>query len=291
MKMLIFGGSGRSGAVLCRAARMEGWEVQAPAHGECDLLEAESVSDCVLGSGAAAVVNCAAISSLERCGEDPLVAHLVNAVAPGAMALACRHTGARFVYLSTDYVLDGRRAGKKSESAHCRPCCIYGESKREGEWQVAEAFRESIIARVSWVCGNPRKPAFVEQTLCKAREGEALSAIADKFSLPTDVQDMARAILALVRTDFCGTVHLCSGGEPVSWYDCALLALQTAVEEGFLPEMPPVTRQLLRQVSFFREERPRHTAMENRLLLSLGIPMPTASETIRNVARRYLSAC
>lgn len=289
--MLIFGGSGRTGTALCHMARRDGWEVLSPAHGQCDLLDAEAVSDCVLGSEAAAVVNCAAISSLERCLENPLEAHLVNAVAPGAMALACRHTGARFVHLSTDYVLDGRREGKKAESSRCRPCSIYGESKREGEWQVAESFRESLIARVSWVCGNPHKPAFVEQMLRRAGGGEALSAIADKFSMPTDVQDIARAILALVQMDFCGTVHLCSGGEPVSWYDCAQLALQTAVEEGFLPELPPVARQLLNQVPFFREERPRHTAMENHLLLSLGIPMPSAAETIRNVARRCLSAC
>jgi len=290
MKMLVFGGSGRTGEVLCRTAAQRGWEVLAPAHAECDLLCTEAVSDCVLGGGADAVVNCAAISSLEACLENPLATHLVNAVAPAAMALACRHTGARFVHLSTDYVLDGRRAGKKPVSARCRPCSVYGESKREGELQVAEAFRESVIARVSWICGHPGKPAFVEKVLCAAREGRPLAAIADKFSLPTDVQDIARAVLALVAMDVSGTVQLCSGGEPVSWYDCAQTALRTAVEEGCLPELPPVTRQLLGQVSFFREERPRHTAMDNSLLLSLGIPMPSAEETLRTVSRRYLAA-
>ena len=290
MKMLVFGGIGRTGEVLCRAAARRGWAVLAPAHAECDLLDTEAVSDYVLGCGADAVVNCAAISSLEACLENPLAAHLVNAVAPSAMALACRHTGARFVHLSTDYVLDGRRAGKKPVSARCRPCSVYGESKREGELQVAEAFRESVIARVSWICGHPGKPAFVEKVLRAAREGSPLAAIADKFSLPTDVQDIARAVLELVAMDACGTVQLCSGGEPMSWYDCARTALRTAVEEGFLPELPPVARQLLGQVSFFREERPRHTAMDNSLLLSLGIPMPSAEETLRTVSRRYLAA-
>ena len=147
--MLIFGGSGRTGQVMKRAAAAAGWEVCAPAHAECDLLRAEEVSRCVLESGAAAVVNCAAISGLEACLDDALSAHLVNAVAPAAMALACRHTGARFVHLSTDYVLEGHRPGLKDESTHCKPANVYGSSKREGELQVAEALRESLVLRVS----------------------------------------------------------------------------------------------------------------------------------------------
>ena len=121
MKVLIFGASGRTGQVMQQLLEREQHEVLAPAHAECPLENAEGVSDLVLGCGAQLVVNCAAISGLEACAADPLQAHLINAVAPAAMALACRHTGARFVHLSTDYVLDGRRPGLKDESTKCRP--------------------------------------------------------------------------------------------------------------------------------------------------------------------------
>ena len=247
MKMLVFGGSGRTGQVMVRVARQMGWQVQAPTHAECELADARAVSDLVLGSDAALVVNAAAISGLEACLDDPLQAHVVNAVAPAAMALACRHTGARFVHLSTDYVLDGRRAGKKSESAKCKPVSVYGESKREGELQVLEALPGALVARVSWICGNPAAPVG-------------------------------------------GVLHVCADGEPVSWYDCALLALETAVKGGYLSAMPQVATQKRADVPFFREERPRYTAMDNSKLLSLGIPMPDAAETIRRVSLRFLLA-
>lgn len=285
---LLFGASGRTGQVIARAISEAGLPLLAPSHADCPLENAEAVSDLVLASGAEVVVNCAAISGLEACGDDPLQAHLVNAVAPAAMALACRHTGAKFIHLSTDYVLDGRRAGLKDESAKCRPICVYGESKREGELQVLEANPKAIVARVSWIGGNPQKPGFAETMLRKALAGEDLSAIADKYSKPTDTEDIARVVLALAKTDATGVVHLCSAGEPISWRECAQIALDEAVRLGALSAAPEVEPQLLDSVSFFREPRPRHTAMQPTRLESWGIAMPTAEQTLRHMARRFL---
>ena len=289
-RILIFGSTGRTGQVLKRMAEQAGYEVLAPAHAECPLENAEAVSRLVLGSEVELVVNCAAISGLEACADDPLQAHLVNAVAPAAMALACRHTGARFVHLSTDYVLDGRRAGAKDEVAKCRPVNWYGESKREGELQVLEALPTAVVARVSWVCGNPAKLSFVESTVARALAGQPLAAVADKFSQPTDAADIARAVLALGEGEFAGVVHVCSSGEPVSWWHCATLALQAAVDAGALATLPPVEQQMLDAVPFFREPRPRHTAMNNaRLTQQLGIPMPDTRQCIAAAVQRFLA--
>lgn len=290
MKMLIFGASGRTGQVLCKYAAAAGWLLETPSHVECDLLDADAVSDAVLYSGAQAVVNCAAISGLEACADDPLQAHLINAVAPAAMALACRHTGARFVHLSTDYVLDGRKAGLKAENAKCKPVSVYGESKREGELQVLEALPAAVVMRVSWVCGNPAKPSFVESTLAKALRGEALAAIGDKFSMPTDAVDIARAVLALLPRQESGIFQVCASGEPVSWYDCARMALEYAVEVGALLTMPQLQKTRLADAVFFKEPRPAHTAMLNQRVQECGVVMPTAAETMRRVARRFLEA-
>ena len=290
MKMLLFGGSGRTGQMVHRAALAAGWEVEAPSHAECDLLKTNILSERVITAHANAVVNCAALSGLEACHDDPLTAHLINAVAPATMALACRHTGARFIHLSTDYVLEGHKPGLKNESTRCKPVNVYGESKREGELQVAEALPEALILRVSWVCGNPDKMAFVESTLANALAGKPLAAIADKYSLPTDAADIARVILALLPLPTSGVLHVCSGGEPLSWHDCATAALQFAMKEGALPQLPAIDPQMLKNATFFRAERPRHTAMSNEKLLTLGISMPSAADTLRKVTQRYLQS-
>ena len=285
--LLLFGASGRTGQVIARCAEAAGYSLLTPAHADCPLEDAERVSDSVLHSGADVVINAAAVSGLEACEANPLQAHLVNAVAPAAMALACRHTGARFLHLSTDYVLDGRRAGLKDESARCKPANIYAESKREAEFAIAEAYAESLIARVSWVGGNPERPGFAEQVLAKALRGEPLAAIVDKYSLPTDAEDIARALLALADTGERGVLHLCSGGEPLSWWDCADITLREAARLGLLPAAPSIARQTLREARFFRAVRPQHTAMSNVRLLALGISMPTAEECLQRLTARY----
>lgn len=292
MQMIVFGGSGRVGQVLCRAARAAGWDVLAPAHAECDLAQPGAAAELLLAhAGAEAVVNCAAISGLEVCADNPLLAHRINAMAPAEMALICRHTGARFLHLSTDYVLDGRRPGLKAESAKCKPINTYGESKREGEQQILDTRAEALILRVSWVCGNPERPSFVESTLARALSGQPLAAIDDKYSLPTHAADIARALLALIPRPESGILHLTSGSsEPLSWHSCATLALQEAVRSGALPEAPPITRQHLREAAFFREPRPVHTAMDTTALQSaLGHPLPTAEATLRRAVQDYLS--
>ena len=292
MKVLVFGGTGRTGMCVAQAVLHRGAELLAPGRADCDLADADAVADYVLAHPADVVVNCAAISGLESCADDPLAAHRANAMAPAAMALACRHTGARLVHLSTDYVLDGRKPGMKDESAHCRPEGWYAQSKREGEQQVLETLPAAIVARVSWIGGNTVKPGFAENIIKKALAGEPLAAIADKYSMPTDAQDIARAALDLAATDYRGIIHLCSStgeeGAPLSWWDCAHLALQHAVSAGALPALPEITRQQLSAASFFREPRPRHTAMDNSRLLSLGIPMPTARQTIAAITARFL---
>ena len=278
------------GEVVCRAAQAAGWQVLAPTRAECDLRYPEAVGYYVLDHPAEAVVNCAAVSGLEACLDDPLSAHLVNAVAPAQMALACRHTGARFVHLSTDYVLDGRRPGLKPECAKCKPINTYGESKREGELQVQEALAAALILRVSWVCGNARLPSFVEGALAKALRGEPLAAIADKYSLPTHAADIARVILELLPRPVSGIYHLCSVGEPLSWHGCATRALACAAELGALSTAPQVAEQRMADATFFRDPRPLHTAMDTTALRILGVALPTAADTLRRAVQDYLAA-
>ncbi|MFI3244192.1 MAG: sugar nucleotide-binding protein [Akkermansia sp.] len=291
-ELIIIGASGRTGSILAQEAQAQGFDCCCPTHVELPLEDADALSDFILAHpDAVALINCAAMSQLEHCLDDALQAHLVNALAPAQMALACRHTGARLIHLSTDYVLDGRRAGLKDESTKCRPCNTYGLSKREGEEQVMEANENAIIARVSWVCGNAQLPSFIEQSCNKAIKGEPLAAIKDKYSLPTHARDIAKACLALIDYPQArGLVQVCSGeSEPLSWWDCAQKAMQELVAAGIISEGPVIAEQKLSEASFFRDERPRHTAMSNaKLTQQWAIPMMSADDTIKQAVADWI---
>ncbi len=273
---------------MAEVAQTLGHVVFAPTHSECDLLRPHEVAEAVRAARANIVINCAAISGLEACADNREAAQIINAAAPAAMAQACQHSGAQFVHLSTDYVLAGDSPGLKGEESPCAPICAYGATKLEGEQRITSATPRALILRVSWLCGNPARPGFPESIAAKALAGQRLAAIDDKDSLPTDVYELAQAALQLAEQRECGTLHLCSTGTPITWWQSAQIVLQTLVEEGALPEQVELAAQKLDEVPFFREPRPRHTAMDNTRLRARGICMSNAEDTIRNAVKRLL---
>ncbi len=206
-----------------------------------------------------ALIHPAGMTSLEACEDDPDTARRVNADAPAALARFCTERGKRMLAFSTDYVFDGREPGLRTESDDPAPLSAYGRTKRDGELGVLDA--GGTVVRVSWIFG-PEKPAFPDQVLSDALAGRPLSAIADKFSLPTFTADLAGWIDTLLYRGCPPEIfHACNSGEPVSWHDIAREVVRFLHDTGRLPAMPEIKALRLDETPFFRAPRPRHTAL------------------------------
>lgn len=277
MKILLFGSRGRVGEKALQALTQSGHEIIAPVRDTLDLADTEAVETYLISLEASppnAVINCAAISGLEACLDAPDLAHHVNALAPEAMARFCERTGAKFIHLSTDYVLDGRHPSVKDESAKTKPINTYGESKWEAELRIAEANPTALIARVSWVYGNPAHPSFPDMILAKAQQNQPLAAIRDKWSLPTHTDTIIQALQTFLQTpQVQGIYHVCDSGTPITWHDYAQEILNQATQLGLLKTPPPLTPQNKEEITFFRTPRPTHTALNNKKLNTL-LPHP-----------------
>ena len=125
--------------------------------------------------------------------------------------------------------------------------------------------------------------------LRRALNGQALAAVADKWSLPAWIEDLCEWLRFLAyESDAAGILHLCQSGEPVSWHGYALAALESAVKHGLLHELPPVAEQKLDEQAGFRDARPRHTAMSSgRLASLLGRPVRPYQEAVELAVARY----
>lgn len=291
MKFLIFGITGRVGSVAAKRLKEWGHDVIGCSRQDVDLCNGEKAEKLIEIISPECVLNCAAVSGIESALDDPMKAHCVNAVSPGLMARAAHRLGIRFIHLSTDYVLDGRRKGLKNETAKCRPCCVYAESKYEGELHVLREMPEACILRVSWVCGNPMKSSFAESIAEKIWRGDPLSAIDDKTSLPTDVEEIVRVADELAaRKEVKGIYHLCATGEPISWHDYALRIARAMSDLGIMETIPEIQKLKLADMENFRDIRPQHTAMDNSALSScLARPIPSADEMIATAIKRWFA--
>ena len=103
-------------------------------------------------------------------------------------------SGARIVYVSTDYVFDGGESPWKPEDA-VSPLNVYGSSKQAGEDEIRNALEDHAIARVSWLYG-PGGPSFsYNGPLRHASKWwpEPLRVVSDQIGAPTNTEVLAGA--------------------------------------------------------------------------------------------------
>lgn len=223
------------------------------------------------------VIHAAAYTAVDKAEAEPLLAHRVNALFTQAMARACEITGADLLYVSTDYVFNGRTDRPYREWDATDPLGVYGQSKLAGEIAARRLPRHYIV-RTSWLFGE-RGPNFVATILKAARERPELRVVADQHGCPTYTGDLARAIARLVTTRRYGLYHLTNQG-PTTWCDFA----RAIVRQGGLstPVHPQSTAEAGRPAP-----RPAHSVLDNWAWQVAGEePLPAWEDALG----RYLAA-
>lgn len=199
------GAGGMLGQDVLRATGAEGLT-----RAELDVTDAGAVRDAI-GPGDL-VINCAAFTDVDGAEEHPDDALRVNR--DGARNVA--EAAGVVVYLSSDYVFDGRARRPYLESDPVGPLSSYGRSKLDGERATASANPRHMIARSSWLFG-PGGPNFVETML---RQGSEVRVVDDQVGCPTFTGHLADAIAALAGGHDFGVHHLAAAGS-CSWFEFA----------------------------------------------------------------------
>jgi dTDP-4-dehydrorhamnose reductase len=167
------------------------------------------------------IVNAAAHTAVDKAENEPDLAHLINASAPGLLAQEAQKLGAWLVHYSTDYVFDGSGSQPWQETDTPAPLNVYGQSKREGEQLIATACSQHLIFRTSWVYAA-RGGNFAKTMLRLAQERERLTVIDDQWGAPTGAEllaDVTAHALRQVRPEsrgaagYSGIYHLAASGE------------------------------------------------------------------------------
>ncbi|MFV0337784.1 MAG: dTDP-4-dehydrorhamnose reductase [Chthoniobacterales bacterium] len=270
MKILLVGNKGRLGAALERHfSSQSDVELHCWNRADVDLENKNAVARAAENLSLQAndaILYAAGMTRLEECENKPRQAIVINVETPELLARKAAEHAARFIYFSTDYVFDGTATTPYTETDAANPTSIYGQSKLAGERLVLAADPNHFVIRVSWLFGPDQDGAhFVNQFLRRAKSGETLEAIADKFSVPSFTPDLAEATANLLRKNIPGGLyHLCNvdAGQPaVSWLDYAKQILTSAVRANILDRVPPVKPIRLADMEQMQVKRPPYSAM------------------------------
>lgn len=273
--VLVTGGNGQLATSL---ANLGGARIVRVGRPEFDFERPETIEAVVAKYNPAAVVNAAAWTAVDLAETEVAGAEAANRDGPARLAAVCASRDIPFIHVSTDYVFSGDKGAPYTESDPVSPDTVYGRTKAEGEQLVMKADPKAIILRTSWVYSAHGKN-FVRTMINAGAKNPALKVVGDQRGNPTSSDDLAEAILSILkfieqtgwRNDYAGIFHACGTGE-TTWHGLAVAALEQAAKHG----------QKMPEVSAIRTEdwptpakRPADSRMDNsKMARVFGVKMP-----------------
>jgi dTDP-4-dehydrorhamnose reductase len=180
------------------------------------------------------VINCAAWTDVDAAEEHEAEAMRVNR--DGARNVA--EAAGRVVYVSTDYVFDGRADRPYEPGDQTNPLQAYGRTKLAGEQVTAAANGRHFIVRSSWLFGAGGRN-FADTILRLAVERDSVKVVDDQVGCPTYTGHLAWSIRQLLDGERYGIHHRAADGQ-CSWFEFASLLVEHA---GIDCAVVPCTRQ------------------------------------------------
>jgi dTDP-4-dehydrorhamnose reductase len=264
MRVTIFGASGLLGKALIR--EWKGDVVTGLSSRDADIRDEKCVLEVVRQTRPEWIVLSAAYTDVDGCESNAETACAVNRNGAVNVARAANERGARLLFLSSDYVFDGKKTTPYETNDPRNPQSVYGQTKAEAEIKLLALMPECCIVRTSWLFGVGGR-CFPDTILKLAASRSALDVVDDQRGTPTYTVDLARTIVSLCRQSAEGIVHATNAGA-CSWFEFAQQIVRSA---GLTASVRPTSSEQMARPA----PRPAYSVLSPSSLDELGIAMPS----------------
>ena len=277
MKIFVTGVRGQLGHDVVEELEKRGIEAVGVDIQEMDITDGGSVEKVIKAAAPDKVIHCAAYTAVDAAEDNEEACRKVNADGPRNIARVCRELDIPMLYISSDYVFDGKgSAGWKPDDV-CNPQSVYGLTKYEGELAVKELLDKYFIVRITWTFGVNGKN-FVKTMLNLSKNHDTIQVVNDQFGSPSYTYDLAKLLVDMVLTDKYGIYHATNEGI-CSWYEFACAIFQ---EAGIEMNVVPVTTEEYGA----KAKRPANSRMDKEKLTEKGFDrLPTWQDALTRYIR------
>lgn len=218
MKVFIAGASGLVGNNCLRHFTEQGWDVKGSYfsyatngtvfYNTLDLADANNFD--IISWKPDVIVHCGAMTHVDKCETEPEESYRQTVQSTINLISVAKQCGAKFVYISTDYVFDGK-SGPYTEDAQVNPLSTYARHKLEAEQLAIREFDNTLVLRVTNVYGDEeRGKNFIARIIdqCKNNQKLTLKLPYDQYASPANAWDIARVMFVLLRDNKSGIYHV-----------------------------------------------------------------------------------
>ena len=248
---------------------------------QLDITDEEAVNKVIDDAHPDVIIHCAAWTNVDgaEAPENRGIVHKINATGTENIAKAAKAVNAKMVYISTDYVFDGKGERPWEPDDKCyAPLNVYGQSKLDGELAVSSILDKYFIVRIAWVFGLNGKN-FIKTMINVGKTHDTVRVVNDQIGTPTYTLDLARLLADMIETDKYGYYHATNEGGYISWYD---FCREIYRQYGLHTKVIPVTTA---EYGLSVAARPSNSRLEKKKLAEAGFkPLPTWQDAVK----RYL---
>ncbi|MBN1794151.1 MAG: SDR family oxidoreductase [Candidatus Omnitrophica bacterium] len=226
-----------------------------------------------------AIIHTAAFTNVDGCEVDRAQAERSNVVAVQLIAEEVAKIGARLIFISTDYVFDGKKSYYTEEDA-VNPLSYYAETKVRAEEIIRSTCQSYCIVRTSLYGWNAQdKLSFSEWVIAGVSAGKKTPLFIDQYYSPILTNNLADALLELAAGRYTGTLHV-TGAQRCSRFEvaeciCDVFSLDKTC-------LSPVSRTSFRGPA----ARPADSSLSvSKARLILKTPLPDLQESITEMKR------
>lgn len=223
------------------------------------------------------IIHCAAWTAVDAAEdeENKNKVHAINAEGTGYLAETSKAVDAKMVYISTDYVFDGKGSRLwKPDDKNYDPLNYYGKTKLDGELAISSTLEKYFIVRIAWAFGLNGNN-FIKTMINVGKTHDTVRVVNDQIGTPTYTLDLARLLVDMIETEKYGYYHATNEGGYISWHD---FCFEFYKQYGLQTTIILVS---IKEYGLSKVARPENSRLDKSKLVEAGFePLPTWQDAV-----------